>query len=146
MSLKGKCALVTGSSRGIGRGIALKLAEKGSRVGIHYYEKEAAAKDTLAQVRERGSDGFVVQADVSRPGDIARMFNKVQAEFGRPLQHPVVSNEQRKGKDKRSAPGSTWIQARYYGSCTPILGSVFFDTARRLEILSRLRAFCWCLP
>ena len=83
MSLQGKCALVTGSSRGIGRGIALKLAEKGSRVAIHYYEKEAAAKDTLAQVRERGSDGFVVQADVSRPGDIARMFSKVQAEFGR---------------------------------------------------------------
>ena len=83
MSLQGKCALVTGSSRGIGRGIALKLAEKGSRVAIHYYEKEAAAKDTLAQVRERGSDGFLVQADVSRPGDIARMFNTVQAEFGR---------------------------------------------------------------
>jgi NAD(P)-dependent dehydrogenase (short-subunit alcohol dehydrogenase family) len=82
MSLKGKHALITGSSRGIGRGIALKLAEKGVGVAIHYYEKEAVAKDTLAKVRDRGSDGFVVQADVSRPDEIGRMFKKVQAEFG----------------------------------------------------------------
>ena len=82
MSLKGKHALITGSSRGIGRGIALKLAEKGVDVAIHYYEKEAVAKDTLAKVRDRGSEGFVVQADVSRPDDIGRMFKKVQSEFG----------------------------------------------------------------
>ena len=83
MSLDGKRALITGSSRGIGRGIALKLAEKGVKVAVHYYQNEAAAKDTLAKVRQRGSDGFVVQADVSRPGDINRMFSKVQAEFGK---------------------------------------------------------------
>lgn len=83
MTLKAKHALVTGSSRGIGRGIALKLAENGVKVAVHYYEKEAAAKDTLAKVRERGSDGFVIQADVSRPQDISRMFSKVKAEFGR---------------------------------------------------------------
>ncbi len=82
MSLKGKHALITGSSRGIGRGIALKLAANGVRVAIHYYEREAAAKDTLAKVRERGSGGFVIQGDVSRPDDISRMFNRVQAEFG----------------------------------------------------------------
>ena len=82
MSLKGKHALITGSSRGIGRGIALKLAEKGVDVAIHYYEKEAVAKDTLAKVRDRGSEGFVVQADVSRPDEIGRMFKKVQSEFG----------------------------------------------------------------
>ncbi len=67
MSLTGKYALVTGSSRGIGRGIALKLAEKGVNVAINYRQNEAAAKDTLAKVRERGADGFVFQADVSRP-------------------------------------------------------------------------------
>ncbi len=82
MSLKGKHALITGSSRGIGRGIALKLAEEGVRVAVHYYEKEAAAKDTLTQIRERGSDGVVIQADVSRPDDISRMVSKVQTEFG----------------------------------------------------------------
>ena len=83
MSLNGKYALITGSSRGIGRGIALKLAASGVKVAIHYYQNEAAANDTLGQVRKRGSDGLVVQADVMRPEQITAMFRKVQAEFGK---------------------------------------------------------------
>lgn len=83
MALEGKHALITGSSRGIGRGIALKLAEHGVNVAINYYQNEAAARDTLAQVRERGANGFIIQADVSRPEDISRMFNKAQTEFGK---------------------------------------------------------------
>src|SRR5439155_2731832 len=83
MSLKGKHALITGSSRGIGRGIALKLAEHGAKVAIHYYQNEPAAKETLAKVREQGSEGFFIQADVSRPDHISRMFRKVQSEFGK---------------------------------------------------------------
>ena len=75
-------ALITGSSRGIGRGIALALAEAGVKVAVHYYQNEAAAKQTLAQVRQRGSDGFVVQADVMRPEQITDMFHKVEREFG----------------------------------------------------------------
>ena len=47
MSLNGKHALITGASRGIGRGIALKLAENGVKVAIHYYQNENAAKQTL---------------------------------------------------------------------------------------------------
>lgn len=83
MPLRGKHALVTGSSRGIGRGIALKLAENQAKVAIHYYQNERAAKDTLAEVRKRGSDGFVVQADVSKPEQITSMFQKVKSEFGK---------------------------------------------------------------
>ena len=83
MTLSGKCALITGSSRGIGRGIALKLAASGANVAIHYYQNEAAANDTLGQVRQRGSDGLVLQADVTRPEQITAMFRKVQAEFGK---------------------------------------------------------------
>src|SRR5437879_490020 len=83
MALEGKHALISGSSRGIGRGIALKLAETGVKVAIHYYQNERAANDTLAQVRNRGSDGFVVQADVTRPEPITEMFRKVQGEFGK---------------------------------------------------------------
>src|SRR5881227_2098537 len=83
MSLNGKHALITGSSRGIGRGIALKLAASGAKVAIHYYQNEAAANDTLGQVRKRGSDGLVIQADVRRPEEIIAMFGKVQAEFGK---------------------------------------------------------------
>ena len=83
MSLNGKHALITGSSRGIGRGIALKLAASGAKVAIHYYQNEAAANDTLEQVRKRGSDGLIIQADVTRPEQITAMFRKVQAEFGK---------------------------------------------------------------
>src|SRR5213595_1981437 len=83
MSLNGKHALITGSSRGIGRGIALKLAASGAKVAIHYYQNEAAANDTLRQVRKRGSDGLVIQADVRRPEQIIAMFGKVEAEFGK---------------------------------------------------------------
>jgi NAD(P)-dependent dehydrogenase (short-subunit alcohol dehydrogenase family) len=82
MSLKGRHALVTGSSRGIGRGIVLKLAEAGVKPAIHYYRNEAAAKETLAEVRKRGSDGVVVQADVTRPEEITRMFRSVKDAFG----------------------------------------------------------------
>lgn len=77
-----KNALITGSSRGIGRGIALELAKSGARVAVHYYQNEAAAKDTLAKIRQSGSDGFVVQADVQQPEEIARMFDQVKTEFG----------------------------------------------------------------
>ena len=83
MSLNGKHALITGSSRGIGRGIALKLAEQGVNVAVHYYQNEAAAIDTLAQVQQRGADGFVVQADVLQPEQITAMFGKVKSEFGK---------------------------------------------------------------
>jgi NAD(P)-dependent dehydrogenase (short-subunit alcohol dehydrogenase family) len=51
MSLDQKHALITGASRGIGRGIALKLAENGVKVGVHYFRNESAAKDALEAVR-----------------------------------------------------------------------------------------------
>ena len=82
MSFKGKNALVTGSSRGIGRGIALKLAEKGADVAIHYYRNRDAAQATLDKVRELGSNGFLVQADVCQPNEVSRIFQQVRSEFG----------------------------------------------------------------
>src|SRR3989475_4854046 len=82
MTLQGKNALVTGSSRGIGRGIAFKLAESGARVAIHYVQNEAAAKNTLAEVCKRGGSGFIVQADVTKPEQIKAMFKRVAEEFG----------------------------------------------------------------
>ncbi len=82
MVFKGKNALVTGSSRGIGRGIALKLAEKGAHVAVHYYRNRDAAQGTLEKIRELGSNGFLVQADVCRPDEIRRVFQQVRSEFG----------------------------------------------------------------
>jgi len=58
MSFTGKNALVTGSSRGIGRGIALKLAEKGARVAVHYYRNQDAALLTLERSATSGRTDF----------------------------------------------------------------------------------------
>jgi len=82
MSLKGKHALITGGSQGIGRGIGLKLAENGVKIGVHYYRNVDAANDTLTKVRERGSSGFIVQADINKPEEIRQMMDRVKQEFG----------------------------------------------------------------
>jgi NAD(P)-dependent dehydrogenase (short-subunit alcohol dehydrogenase family) len=82
MLFQGKKALVTGSSRGIGRGIALKLAEGGAQVAVHYYRNEEAAQATLEKIRNVGSNGFLVQADVCRPEEVLRIFQRVRSEFG----------------------------------------------------------------
>lgn len=82
MTITARHALVTGGSRGIGRGIALKLADHGVHVAINYLRDEASAKATLAEVRARGADGFTVQADVSQPQQLERLFKRVRDEFG----------------------------------------------------------------
>ena len=82
MSLQGKHALITGSSRGIGRGIALKLAEHGVNIAVHYHTQAEAANETLAHIQARGAKGCVIQADFTRTQDIQRMFDQVQHEFG----------------------------------------------------------------
>lgn len=81
MTLEGKNVLITGGSRGIGRGIALKLAQQGAKIAINYVQNETAARDTLAKVQACGSDGFIVQADVSKPEDIRHLFSTVRANF-----------------------------------------------------------------
>jgi enoyl-[acyl-carrier protein] reductase III len=82
MTITARHALVTGGSRGIGRGIALKLADHGVHIAINYLRDEASAKATLEEVRARGADGFTVQADVSQPQQLERLFKRVRDEFG----------------------------------------------------------------
>ncbi len=82
MSLKGKKALITGSSRGIGRGIALKLAQQGADVAVHYFQNEASASDVAARIRKSGGESLTVQADVCKPDEINRMFDHVKSKFG----------------------------------------------------------------
>ncbi|GEM_PF-5068303 len=87
MTFKGKNALITGSSRGIGRGIALMLAEQGARIAIHYYQNRDAAQTTLESIRKLGSDGFLVQADVCQPDEVLKIFKQVRSEFGSQCQN-----------------------------------------------------------
>ncbi|MGH8017565.1 MAG: 3-ketoacyl-ACP reductase [Opitutaceae bacterium] len=75
--------LVTGASRGIGRGIAVELARAGCRVTINYAGNAEAAADALKRVREAGGDGFTVQGDVSVAADRERMVAGTIERFGR---------------------------------------------------------------
>jgi len=77
-----KLALVTGGSRGIGRGIVLRLAERGVSVAVNYLQDSAAAAETVKRARANGVEAFAVQADVSRPDEVRRMVAEVKKEFG----------------------------------------------------------------
>jgi 3-oxoacyl-[acyl-carrier protein] reductase len=73
-TLSGKVALVTGASRGIGRGIAMRLARDGALVAVHYGTGRAAAQETLDQIRREGGRGFAVEAELGVPGDAERLW------------------------------------------------------------------------
>ncbi len=76
-------ALVTGSSRGIGKVLALKLAARGVDVVVNYKKNADLAEETLREIRAAGADGFTVQADIEQPDDIDRLFAEVTERYGR---------------------------------------------------------------
>ena len=82
MKLKGRTALVTGASRGIGRDIALALAEEGADVAVNYVSSEAPAREVTEQIQKLGRRALVAQADVSDYPDTFRMAQAVLKEFG----------------------------------------------------------------
>lgn len=78
-----KTALVTGASRGIGRGIAIELARAGCRVAINYAGNAAAAAEARSLVKAAGGDAFVVQGDISLAADRDRLVAETVKKFGR---------------------------------------------------------------
>ena len=81
--LKDRIALVTGSSRGIGRAIALRLAEHGVHLVINYLRKKSEAEETAKAIRAFGVRCLVVKANVAEDADIGRMFGEIESEFGK---------------------------------------------------------------
>ncbi len=82
LDLNGRTALVTGSSRGIGRAIALKLGEAGADVAINYVTRDRDAQAVVSELQAMGRRSFAAQADVSKPADLARLFERVGSEWG----------------------------------------------------------------
>ena len=82
MLLDGKIALVTGGSRGIGRAIALRLAEEGARVAINYAGNQTAAEEVKAIIEQHGGTAMIIQTDVSNSTAAAEMVARVHEELG----------------------------------------------------------------
>ena len=82
LTLTGRVAVVTGGSRGIGRAIALALAERGASVAICYRERHDAGNDAISRMRERGFNAFGAQCDVSDEASVAAFFASVRGELG----------------------------------------------------------------
>lgn len=82
MNLMGRVALVTGASRGIGRGIALGLAEAGANVAVNYTRGEDAAAETVAAIQALGRKAKAYQASVTDEGACAAMIASIEADFG----------------------------------------------------------------
>jgi NAD(P)-dependent dehydrogenase (short-subunit alcohol dehydrogenase family) len=82
MKLKGKIALVTGASRGIGRGIAEVFSEQGADVAVNYVANLKEAEETARLVRSHGHRAIVVQGDVASRDDVEAMMDKTWTELG----------------------------------------------------------------
>jgi 3-oxoacyl-[acyl-carrier protein] reductase len=83
IQLSEKVAIVTGGSRGIGRAIALGLAGAGAAVAVNYKGNQAAADEVVRAIEAIGGQALAVQADVSVPEDVERLFKAVAERFGR---------------------------------------------------------------
>jgi enoyl-[acyl-carrier protein] reductase III len=83
IDLTGRTALVTGSSRGVGRACAIRLAQAGADVIVNYVSSRGAAMETAREIRRLGRQSFVVKADVSQEDDVRSMMEYVGRQSGR---------------------------------------------------------------
>ncbi|WP_321365945.1 SDR family oxidoreductase [uncultured Desulfuromusa sp.] len=81
-SLSGKTALVTGASRGIGRAVALKLAQMGAAVAVNYMNNATAAEEVVGQIVAQGGKAMAIKADMGDPTAIEKLFDLTIREFG----------------------------------------------------------------
>ena len=81
-NFSGKTALVTGASKGIGKAIALILGQNGAKVAVNYHSDAAGAANTVKLIRESGNEAIAIQADMSSPDDIRRLYAETIRHFG----------------------------------------------------------------
>jgi len=83
LRLKDRVVVVTGSSRGIGRAIALAFAREGAHVVVNYLRSEGNAKEVVSEVRGMGREAFAVKADVSKIEEVQAMISEALKRFGK---------------------------------------------------------------
>src|SRR5437588_10430748 len=80
--IRGAVALVTGASRGIGKGIALAFGRAGMRVAVNYQSRADDADAVVAALKEAGGDAIALRADVAQSADVDRLVREVEGAFG----------------------------------------------------------------
>ena len=80
--LKGKVALVTGSSRGMGRQNAIALAQHGASVVVNYVKGAAPAEEVVKEIESHGGKAVAIQADISKPEQVEKLFTEAVKHFG----------------------------------------------------------------
>lgn len=83
MNLEGKVALVTGSSRGVGRAVALGFAKQGAQVVVNYTSNQGAADEVVAEIESMQSSAIAVKADVALKSDVEMLVGKTKETFGK---------------------------------------------------------------
>ena len=83
MNLEGKVALVTGSSRGVGRAVALGFAQQGAKVVVNYTSNQGAADEVVSEIESMGTAAIAVKADVALKSDVELLVGKAVDAFGK---------------------------------------------------------------
>ncbi|RTE10331.1 SDR family oxidoreductase [Paenibacillus whitsoniae] len=82
MSLHGKVAIVTGASRGIGRQVAIQLAQSGAKVAVNYASNPVKAEEVVKTIEHLGGEALAIRADISKVSEIEALFSKTLERFG----------------------------------------------------------------
>jgi 3-oxoacyl-[acyl-carrier protein] reductase len=91
--LQGKNALVTGSSRGIGRAIAERLAADGAAVVVNYTHSQQA-REVVDRIKARDGKALAIQADVSKPAEVRHLFDETEKQVGRVRYGTAISDHE----------------------------------------------------
>jgi acetoacetyl-CoA reductase/3-oxoacyl-[acyl-carrier protein] reductase len=125
--LDGKCAIVTGASRGIGRAIAVELAREGAKVALNYQYNQGLAEEVVGEIREFGGECMLDQANVADPNEARMMIKKVVDNWGR-LDIMVNNAGITRDKSLRKMTDDDWLQVIQTN-----LNAVFFCTTAAMQ-------------